>query len=87
MGKTKKKKANDDEFLSYETLMELFEAAREKLNQAELTIVEVKAILDRAIQMEKRAEDEIEIETQADAVEVQLRAKRRIGQMVFGSVD
>jgi hypothetical protein len=37
--------------------------------------------------MAKLAKGEIDIETQADAVRVQLQAKRRIGQMVFGSVD
>jgi hypothetical protein len=87
MGKTKKAKANSDDELSYETVRELFERASERLEHAELSIAEIKAILDRAGQMVKRAKGERDKELQADAVEVQLRAKRRIGQMVFGSAD
>ena len=82
MGRTKKAEA-----LSYYETCELFEAAKEKLEQAELTIGEVKAILDRAGQTVKRAKDKKDRTLQAEAVRVQLRAKRRIGQMVFGSVD
>ena len=66
---------------------ELFEAASERLKQVELTIAEVKAILDRAGQTVKRAKDKKDNALQAEAVRVQLRAKRRMGQMVFGSVD
>jgi hypothetical protein len=37
--------------------------------------------------MAKLAKKEGDTEMQVAAVRVQLRAKRRIGQMVFGSVD
>ena len=84
MGKTKKKKA---EPLSYRETWHLFDHAKGRLEQPELKIDEVKVILDCAVDMAKLAKKENDTKTQADAVEVQLRAKRRIGQMVFGSVD
>ena len=89
MAKTKKKaKANGDEpEMSFEQTKELFERASKQLEQVEQTIIQLKAILDRGVQMAKLAKDKGDRELQADAVEVQLRAKRRIGQMVFGSVD
>jgi hypothetical protein len=37
--------------------------------------------------MAKFAKKEDDRKTQADAVEVRLRAKRRLGQMVFGSAE
>jgi hypothetical protein len=82
MGKTKKA-----EQLSYEQTWRLFDHAKGKLEQPELKIDEIKVVLGCAVDMAKFAKKEGDIERQADAVEVQMRAKRRIGQMVFGSVD
>jgi hypothetical protein len=84
MGKTKKKKA---EPLSYRETWDLFNVAKGRLEQPEPQISDLKEILDCAVDMAKFAKKENDTKTQADAVEVQLRAKRRIGQMAFGSVD
>jgi hypothetical protein len=84
MGRTKKK----DEAMSYEQTWRVFDHAKGRLEQPEeLKINEVKVILDCAVDMAKFAKKENDIERQADAVEVQLRAKRLIGQMAFGTVD
>jgi hypothetical protein len=83
MGRTKKAKAQ-----SVGEQWHLFKFAKERLEQhPELPITEVKVILDCASKMARLAKKEDDTEMQVDAVRVQLRAKRRIGQMAFGTVD
>jgi hypothetical protein len=82
MGKTKKAK------LSYSEEYNVFKFAKERLEQEpELPIKEVKLIRDCGSKMARLAKKEGDTDLQVEAVRVQLRAKRRIGQMVFGSVD
>jgi hypothetical protein len=85
MGRTKKKAKAEP--LTYEQTWRVFDHARGRLEQPELPIKEVKVILGCAGEMARFAKKEGDRKTQADAVEVQLEAKRRIGQMVFGTVD
>ena len=83
MGKTKKAKA-----MSVAEQWHIFEFSKERLEQhPELPIKEVKVIWGCASEMAKLAKKEGDTEMQVAAVRVQLRAKRRIGQMVFGTVD
>ena len=82
MGKTKKKAK-----LSYGETWRRFDIAKGNLEQPNPNIDDLKVTLDRAVDMARFAKKENDRKTQADAVRVQMRAKRRIGQMVFGSVD
>lgn len=50
-------------------------------------VEEVKAILDSATRMAKDAKKVKDKELYADMVKVQMRAKRRLGQMVFGGAE